>query len=161
MTRLRWPARLPPDELGAVVHGPVVLARSRGITAGLRCVFAHPGGLHLLLVLRAVDVQAEAAGRHSGHHRGELVPPGPDPWSGMVLTVEMDGESRTADPAGQVSGSHTDRFDLEADYWIGRLPRDRRLQLTAAWPQAGLTASSTLLQLDDLDDLGGRVLSLR
>lgn len=81
MTRLRWPAQLPPDdELGAVVHGPVVLARSPGIAAGLRCVFAHPTGLHLPLVLRAEGVQAEAAGRRAGWRPGTTAPtatPGP------------------------------------------------------------------------------------
>ncbi|MGY1841507.1 MULTISPECIES: hypothetical protein [unclassified Modestobacter] len=82
----RWPAAPPPDDLGAVVHCPVLLARSPGIAAGLRCVFAHPGGLHLPVVVRAEGVQAEAAGRRTFPH--------PDaeyqPWSGLLVTVTVD-----------------------------------------------------------------------
>jgi hypothetical protein len=79
----------------------------------------------------------------------------------MLLTLEMDGESRTADPIGQETSSHDERFDLEATYWIGRLPSDRRLRLTVAWPQASLAERSTVLELDGRDDLADRVLSLR
>jgi hypothetical protein len=159
MTRLRWPAELLPDELGAVVHGPVVLARSPGIAVGLRCVFAHPRGLHLPLVLRAQGVQAEAAGRRTGH-RAEWESPGSDAWSGLLLTVEVDGEIRTADPAGQETSGSVDRFDLAGSYWVGRLPTDRRLGLTVGWPQAGLAEQRVVLELDDLDDFADRVLSL-
>jgi len=161
MARLRWPADLPPDELGAVVHGPVLLGRSPGIAVGLRCVFAHPTVLHLPLVLRAEGVQAEAALRQSGHRRGIEEMPPHDPWSGLLLSVEVDGETRRADPAAATSSGSDDRFDLEATYWIGGLPRDRRLGLTVGWPQAGLAEHTTVLELPGLDDLAGRVLSLR
>jgi PadR family transcriptional regulator, regulatory protein PadR len=36
------------EELGGIAHGPVLLASVDRITVGLRCVFAHPSGLHLL-----------------------------------------------------------------------------------------------------------------
>ncbi|MCI2238033.1 hypothetical protein MO973_38250 [Paenibacillus sp. TRM 82003] len=75
MTMHRWPPALPPDELGAVVHGPVVLARATGIVAGLRCVFAHTGGLLLPVVLRAGGVQAEAAARQTFSRLHERVLP--------------------------------------------------------------------------------------
>ena len=157
MTRLRWPAQLPPDELGLVAHGPVVVARSPGIAAGLRCVFAHPGGLHLLLVLRADGVQAEAASRRSRHRTPDAAP---DPWSGPELVVDLDGEARLADPSGRQSSSSADRFDLEADYWIGALPADGRLRLTVGWPEAGLREAGTLLELGSLEGLD-RVVRLR
>lgn len=166
MPRHRWPAQLPPrDELGAVVHGPVVLARSPGIAAGLRCVFAHPGGLHLPLVLRADGVQAEAASRRTfPRHRPGESPPAErarEAWGGLLLSIEVDGESGIADPAAQEASGGADAFDLEASYWVGRLPSDRRLRLTLAWPRAGLAEDVTLLTLDDLHDLGDRVLGLR
>ena len=162
MSSLRWPAQLPPDELGAVVHGPVLLARSPGIAAGLRCVFAHPGGLHLPLVLRAEGVQAEAAGRRtfSPHERDAPNPAEREPWSGLRLTAEIDGEARTADPAEQQSSGGPDAFSLEATYWLGRLPADGRLRLTLAWPESGLAENTVLLDLD-LDGLGERVVALR
>lgn len=56
MTTHRWPAQvLPVDRLGAVVHGPLVLGRSAGVVAALRCVFAFEAGLHLFGVLRCED----------------------------------------------------------------------------------------------------------
>jgi hypothetical protein len=163
MTRHRWGARLPPDELRAVVHGPVVLSRSPGIAAGLRCVFAHPGGLQLPLVLRARGVQAEAAARSSSLHRhGDPLAPGRarEPWSGLLLTVEVNGRSGIADPAHSTASGNDDAFDLEASYWIGELPEDGQVRIDAAWPQAGLGEHSTVLTLGDLSGVGGRTVVL-
>ncbi len=159
MTLHRWPAALPPDELGVVVHGPVRLARSPGIAAGLRCVFAHPDGLQLPFVLRATGVLAEAAGRRTFHR-----PPDEgrtdEPWSGVTLHVEVDGIDGIADAANQESSGSADVFTLESTYWIDRLPGNGLLRLTVAWPQAGLAGTTTELQLDDLRGLGDRVVPL-
>jgi hypothetical protein len=155
----RWPSQVLPYELGAVVHGPVLLARSPGIAAGLRCVFAHPGGLHLPLVLHAEGVQSEAAGRRTFPTQGGSAEV--DPWSGPVLTAELDGESRIADAGSQESSGGSDAFDMAAAYWIGRLPRDGVLTLTLAWPQAGLSSGTVTLRLGDLSDVAARVVPLR
>jgi hypothetical protein len=161
VTRLHRPAARPPEtELGAVVHGPAVLARSPGIAAGLRCVFAHPTCLHLPLRLLAEGVQAEAAVRRSeggGRPTDEI--PEATPRSSLQLTIEVDGESRTADPAGATWSGGSEHFSLEAGFWVGALPRDGRLTLTAGWPEAGLAPATTVLELD-LDDLAGRVRQL-
>jgi hypothetical protein len=153
VTRHRWPAALPPDELGVVVHGPVLLARSPGIAAGLRCVYAHPGGLRLPLVLRAADVQADAAARTtSPRFRDDAGDR--EPWSGLTLDVEVDGIRGVADAANQESSGNADDFSLEGTYWIDRLPRDGRLRLTSrgrrpvwrrrrrSWPSTTWTASA-------------------
>ena len=165
MPQLRWPpAMIPRDELGVVVHGPVVLARSPGITAALRYVLAHPSGLHLPVLVRAEGVQAEAAGRDPRRHRSTERTGGPavgtDPWTGVLLSVVADGEERTADPGRSRSSAGPDSSDCETSYWIGRLPTDGRLRLTVAWPQAGLAEATTVLQLDDLRDLPDRVVRL-
>ena len=158
MSRLRWPPHVLPEELGAVVHGPAVLARSPGIVAGLRCVFAHPGGLHLPVAVRAEGVQAEAAGRRTFPRATDT---GSEPWSGLQLSVEVDGEVRSVDPAGQESSGSDEHFGAEVTYWIGALPRDGRLGITVGWPQAGLAESTTEVDLGDLADVGRRVLPLR
>jgi hypothetical protein len=159
VTLHRWPAALPPDELGVVVHGPVALARSPGIAAGLRCVFAHPGGLQLPFVVRASGVQAQAAGRRTFSRPRDEAGAG-DAWSGVTLHVEVDGIAGIADAANQESSGSADVFTLESTYWIDRLPRNGPLRLTVAWPQAGLAETTTELQLDDLGGLGDRVVPL-
>ena len=69
------------------------------------------------------------------------------------------------DPGGrrrgdQESSGTADDFSLEGTFWIDRLPRDGRLRLTVAWPEAGLAENTTVLALDDLDGLGDRVVAL-
>lgn len=164
MSQHRWPGQMLPDELGVVVHQPVVLARAPGVAVGLRCVFAHPGGLHLPLVLVATGVPAGAAARLSfpdqvrfasaegGHH---------DPWSGLRVVAEVNGFSGPADPSEQQGSGGDGAFDLTAAYWIGDLPADRRLRLTVGWPEIGLPHAERTLVLDSLDNLPDRVLSLR
>jgi hypothetical protein len=147
----------PPDELGVVVHGPVLLARSPGIAAGLRCVFAHPTGLRLLLVLHAEGVQAEAASRRTE----DLQPPEHDPWSGITVRAQLDGVEGPAHRAGGRSTGSADDFDLQADFWIGALPGDGRLGLTVGWPGAGLAEAGSVLELAGLGDLASRVVRLR
>ena len=158
----RWPPAQPPDELGAVVHGPVVLGRAPGIVAGLRCVFAHTGGLLLPFVLRATGVQAEAAARQTfGHLQGPVTDPGDtSPGSTPAVFVEVGDRAGRADSSGGPSSGGEDGFEMEARYWIGEIPRDGRLRITVAWPQAGLPESRTVLTLDGLDDLSARVLPL-
>ena len=170
MSAPRWPLERPPDdELGAVVHGPVLLARSPGIAAGLRCVFAHPNGLQLPLVLRAEGVQAEAARRDKfvpgrgersgGAWRGA-------PWAGPVLVAGADGEERTVvagastSGGGRMFGGEDDSYRFDGLYWIGDLPTDNMLRLTVAWPEAGLAETTTVLELADLDDLADRIVHL-
>jgi predicted dienelactone hydrolase len=72
----------------------------------------------------------------------------------------VDAVVGIADAADHTSSGSADAFTLESTYWIGRLPRDGRLRLTVAWPQAGLAAATTGLQLDDLGGLADRVVPL-
>ena len=170
MSAPRWPLERPPDdELGVVVHGPVLLARSPGIAAGLRCVFAHPSGLQLPLVLRAEGVQAEGAKRSSytprlGERSGQAWRG--EPWPGPALVAGTDGEERTVVPGsatsggGRMLGRTDDGYRFDGLYWMGHLPADSTLHLTIAWPEAGLAKTTTVLQLADLDELNTRIVQL-
>ena len=145
----RWPALLPPGELGVVVPGPAILARSPGIVLGLRCIFAQSGGLLLPTVVRAEGVQAEAALRRI-RPRSEAG----DVLSEPRLVAQVDGMSGVADSFRDSASASEDAYEGDAAYWIGAIPLDRRLRLTVGWPEAGLRESSTELTLTGLDRLG-------
>lgn len=157
MTVHRWPPGMPPEELGAVVHGPVLLSRAPGIVAGLRCVVAHPGRLLLPLVVRAEGVQAEAAGRQTFH---DGLPLGEVGGSQPQLHVTVDEMSGYADASATQCSGGGDAFSLDADYWITHHPRDGRLHVSIAWPEAGLPETSTVLVLEGLDDAQERIVRL-
>jgi len=147
-----WPYGRPPDALGAVVHGPALLARQVGITVGLRCVFAHPDGLHIPLVLAARGEPADRAGSvRFGRVESSPI---------LQLTATMNGRSGPVDSTQTEGRGGTGTFDQRSTYWINALPEDGRLRLSVAWPEIGLAETITDLLLGDLDDLEDRVIPL-
>jgi hypothetical protein len=158
----RWPLVLPPDELGAVVHGPLVLGRSAGVVVGVRCVFAHPTGLHLPVVMIASGVYAEAAQRQSGqaHRPRGYEPSDPPGWSWLELWGEVNGEMGEMQPFSANSSSNQDRYVQESNYWVGELPDDDVLRLTVAWPRIGLGESVTVLRFDRLQQAAAGAIPL-
>jgi hypothetical protein len=158
----RWNGAPPLGELGAVVHGPFVLGRGTGVAVAARCVFAHPGGLHLPIVMIASGVHAEAAQRQSGHeHRLPGHEPSPSPgWSYLELRAEVNGRAGELLAFAATSASGEDRYVQEGDYWIEELPADGTLRLTAAWPQVGLPPSATTLTLAGLPEAARQAISL-
>jgi len=150
MKRERWTGAAPETDLGAVVHGPLVLARSTGVAVGLRCVFAHRAGLHLPLVVLACAIHAEAAGRQTGQ---PPAPPGyrpsdPPGWSQLEVVGELNGRTGEMLPFSATRSGSLDRYTEQAEYWIGELPRDGVLRLTVAWPRIGLDAATTTVRFD-------------
>ena len=156
-----WCGMHPPHDLGVIAHGPAVLSRAPDIAAGLRAVFAYPGGLHLLLTYRAVGDRAHAARSWSyGRVRRYPGPTEANPYSVPRVHVTLDGRTRPADTAGPVRNSDAHVFSVDASYWIGELPRDGQVSITVEWPHAGLPRTETTLTLNGLDDLDERVLPL-
>ena len=121
----------PPESLGVLVHGPVVIGRAPGIAVGLRCIFGYPSVLLFQLVLRARGVQAEAAARRSDYGVGYHDSSAGGRRSRCLLSVEADGR-----------------------------PQDRELALTVGWPEAGLPEQTCHVTLGELGDLSARILPL-
>jgi len=162
MKRERWTAAPPEADLGAVAHGPLVLARSNGVAVGLRCVFAHPTGLHLPLVVLANAIHAEAAARQTGQ---SPAPPGyqpsdPPDWSQLEVVGELNGRVGEMLPFSATRSSGLDRYTEQAEYWIGELPRDGILRLTVAWPRIGLDSTTTTLQVDPPGQIAAGTIAL-
>lgn len=139
-----------------MAHGPAILGRTGAVTAGLRCAFAYPQGIELLIVLAAADVHADGASLHT-FPRAEAL--GREPRPGLQVTVELDGRIGGADAFQCQSSGGGDRFVQESHYFIDPLPVDPRLLLAVAWPQIGLTEHRTELRLD-LHDIPGRIRNL-
>lgn len=156
MDRHRWTGRVAPDSLGAIAHGPAILGRNGPVTAGLRCAYAYAEGIELQIVVAATDVHADAASLHT-FPRPDAV--GHEPWSGLQVTVELDGQVGGADAFKSESTGGGDRFTQESHYFLDPLPTDPLLLIAVAWPQIGLTEHRVELRLD-LHDIPGRIRSL-
>lgn len=177
VTQHQWPAQRPPHELGAIAHGPLILAHATGISAGLRCVFAHPQGLHLPLAFRAQGVRIHDATAWSygklrrypsgsfvarqGTFRTQADEADSTPYSEPRVVVEVNGISGLATTTGALHASDDDHvWARDADYWIDELPHDALLRITLSWPQAGLSETRSDLTLTGLSDLDSEVLPL-
>ena len=153
------------QRLGAVVHGPAVLAQAPGIAVGLRCVFAYPDGLSVWLVARA-----DAA----------LIPQDPPPRSDAEAAVQSQWQAlwpgRPHDPLVHVTLNHGPqrrlswaerRDDSTVDgvrYVSGAarilgLPAGGQLDFEVSWGPA-LAPVFTRVQLSHLQRLTDRALPL-
>lgn len=140
--------------LGAIAHGPVLLAKVPGIAIGLRCLFAHPDRLTAWLVARAdapfipqvlpPRSEAEAAvqqalGEHwPGQANDPLVHAFVDHYPQRLSLTERndvweDGRTRRLSCAARIFG----------------LPTDGTLGFEVSWGPA-LAPTRTTLQLPDL-----------
>jgi hypothetical protein len=132
------------QELGSIAHGPLLLAAVDGVTVGLRCVFAHPTGLHLPIVLLARGVHADAANRRMHGHGDEF----------RLELGSADGTTTgpLAAFATQSAGGD-DEYRQESAYWHAGLPHDPDLTVTVSWAAIGLPPVTTPLRLPDLPGL--------
>jgi hypothetical protein len=145
-----------------VVHGPVVLGSSEGITVGLRCIFGHPGGLRLPVVVADVNQHAEATGTQRGY-QAELLggrSGAPPRSSSLVLVAYLDGEETELLPYAETSSSGGGRYLYESEYWIDGLPADEHLRVTVSWQQAGLAPATVDLDLTGLKDAAAATIPL-
>ncbi|WP_432510096.1 hypothetical protein [Kineococcus sp. SYSU DK001] len=152
--------------LGALAHGPVVLARAPGIGVGLRCVFAFPEGLKLWFVAHCRDVAVlpenpsprseEEAAEQS--RRWQEFPASPDD---PVVHVTVDGRRQRyalferQDNASWAAGERYDSCELR----VPGLPADGCVTVDVAWGPA-LPTTSTTLRLDGLAQVAATAVPL-
>lgn len=163
-----WEAEDPFDvwsHLGAIAHGPVVLARAPGIAVGLRCVFAFPGGLKAWFVAHARDAtsipadpparsEEEAAERS---RRWQEFPASPDE---PVVRVSAGGVRQRlplharGDHLAEAGARH-----VSCELRVLGLPPDGRLTVDVAWGPR-LSRTSTTLHLEDLERVAASAVQL-
>lgn len=153
------------SRLGALAHGPVLLARVPGIAVGLRCVFAFPEGLKLWFVAHARDV--------------DLVPANPSPrseeeaaelsrrWSEFpagadepVVHVGVGGiRQRLPLHARGDHSSGTGARHVSGELRVLGLPADGRVTVDVSWGPS-LPETSTTLQLENLEEVAASAVAL-
>lgn len=169
------------EGLGALVHGPRVLSRGPGIGLGLRCAFAYLDGLLLSLEVKAIGQAALDAAEsefrlpsgRSGPPRPPRLPPsaphfsvpasaaGLTPEGQLWLTLDQhhnSGGLLTRGARGEDPG--TLAYHRDVDLWWPGSPEDARLPFEAGWPELGAPTTTTVLALENLDDLHERVVRL-
>jgi hypothetical protein len=169
------------EGMGALAHGPCVLSAGPGIGIGLRCVFAYYEGLLLSIEVKAIGQAARDAYESDTHPRsgrgGRRNLPS-RPHSSPRLSVPAsaagtrpDGELWLRLEHHHSSTSHTARGHSEhdpgtpayvhdLDVWWPDLPADGRLPLEAGWPEVGAPMTTTVLVMENLDQLAERVVRL-
>lgn len=142
-----WHQRLvPPDsaELGAIVHGPMILARSTNVVIALRSIVAFSSGLDL-------SIAAVAWGAESECMKLQFTAPAEiDPVSGRPRPVKAHRERlelRALDESVAQPLPHRnnesinqvpDSYRREYLFVIRPLPGTTELCLVTAWPAIGL-----------------------
>jgi hypothetical protein len=176
------------QSLGALAHGPCILSAGPGIGIGLRCIFAFHDGLLLSIEVKAIGQAAQDAYDSHNHPRsgrggrgGRRAHPQPPrlPLSSVRLDVpesaagiRPDGEKWLRLDTHFDSTSHTARgfsqdnpgtpaYVQDLDVWWPDLPEDAHLPLEAGWPELGAAMTTTVLALDNLDQLDEQVVRLR
>jgi hypothetical protein len=141
--------------LGAIAHGPVLLARVPGVAIGLRCLFAHPDRLTAWLVARAdaafippvLPPRSEAEGAVQAdlyeHWPGQLN----DPL--VHATVDFMPQRLSLVERNDFTGHGDGVLRLSCAARIFGLPTDDTLGLEVSWGPA-LPPTSTTLQLPNL-----------
>ncbi len=143
----RWPATAPPPCGGDRVHGRRLLTVRTHLTLELVRITAYPCGLALQLALTATGRPA----RRALHQTRPLTDPA-DPsaqWSYLDVWAGTD-DLAVADPYFPRPDLHATAtgictFRSEPLYWLPAPART--VTLTAEWPQIGLPASLTTLDL--------------
>lgn len=145
---------MPPGakELGAIAHGPRLLAQVNGVTVGLRSIVAYTSGLELAVVVVATGVHAEALLRQY------TAPAIIDPETGRRRPGETHGgplrlralEDSVLQPIRHRDGrgyQSSEMYQREYLFELTPLPDTENLPLIAEWPEIGLGPVTTHLKL--------------
>lgn len=150
--------------LGAIAHGPVLLAKVPGIAIGLRCLFAHPDRLTAWLVARAdapfipqvlpPRSEAEAA------VQGALWEHWPGPANDPLVHAFVDHY-----PQRLSLGERNDVWDdgrtrrMSCAARIFGMPTNGKLEFEVSWGPA-LAPTHTTLDLPDLPQIAASAVLL-
>lgn len=145
MARAPWSRPPTLTELGAIAHGPVVLAEAPGRFVGLRSAVLYSSGLHLSVVVVGVGIYAEAMQRGHG-----------GPFSFRVIDSSV---TLLMLNSGRGEGNTQDRYYKESVYVLESVDGDE-LEIAAGWPGAGIEETVTRLCLPGVSELEMGVIPL-
>ncbi|MDF3309941.1 hypothetical protein P3H15_33540 [Rhodococcus sp. T2V] len=151
--------------MGAIAHGPTLLARADGVTVGLRSIVAYTSGLDLAVVVVATGVHADAL------QRQYTAPAIIDPATGRRRPGETHGrplrlralEDSVLQPIRHRDGQgyqSPEMYQREYLFELTPLPDAEDLPLIAEWPEIGLRPVTTHLTLPPPAELAAAIIPL-
>lgn len=153
-------------EIGAIAHGPVLLARVEGVTVGLRSIMEYSAGLEIAVTAVGSGIHVEAMKRH---YRALAVI---DPETGKRRTGQVHGrplrlralEDSVLQPVPRSDNrgwyDTEELYQREYLYVITGLPPNLDLPLIAELPEIGFDPVTIHLVLPDPYDLVNVIISL-
>jgi len=153
-------------EIGAIAHGPALLARIEGVTVGLRAIMAYAAGLEIAVTAVGSGIHAETMKQQ--YRAPALI----DPETGKRRPGQVHGrplrlralEDSVLQPVPRSDNRgwyDTDElYQREYLYEITGLPPTRDLPLIAEWPEIGLEPVITHLVLPEPSDLVNAIIAL-
>lgn len=145
---------MPPDakELGAIAHGPRLLAQVDGVTVGLRSIVAYTSGLELAVVVVAKGIHAEALLRQYTapavtDPETDRRRPGETHGRPLRLRVLEDSELQPIRRRDGMGYANSEMQQREYLFELTPLPDTEDLPLIAEWPEIGLGPVTTHLKL--------------
>lgn len=141
--------------LGAIAHGPVVLAQAPGIVVGLRCLFAYPDRLSAWLIATAdtayipqvLPPRSEAEARVQGDLWEHWPGPADDPL--IHATVDFIPQRLSLLGLNDARGHGDGVVRISCQARIFGMPTDDTLSFEVSWGLA-LPPTHTTLQLPNL-----------
>lgn len=158
---------LPPEtsELGAVAHGPAILAQLPGVIIGLRTIMAYTSGLEIAVMVAASGAQASLVERQF------VAPAEIDPSSGLPSRGPILGENLRLSAADDSTEQPTPRRNTAARSRSGfyrreylfvtsELPTSSQLRYLIAWPSVGIRPFTVEVAIPEPEDIRRRIITL-
>ncbi|WP_338891370.1 hypothetical protein [Rhodococcus sovatensis] len=163
MSQFSWIDRPVPAELGAVAHGPKILAEASGFTVGLRYIVAYRLVLDLAIVVSAHGPESAVLASQFTSQRAQ---PGEPLTSARRkvggLTAWLVSPELPMTLRGSNRNPHTvdGHYMHEFSYAIDGRPSEQSLEIELRWDDIGVGPLRTVVNLPPAAELDASIIRL-